>query len=131
MTTSPDWRENLLGKVDKAQRERQAGRRGHTTHLLHVRWEIVQLIRQAAELRGISVAGYCRRAIAGQLSRDLDMDAHQILLYMPVPAVFGSTQPHSGPGTAERKAYVEKMKDVAPPGTSIPDDGEGFGDWGW
>jgi hypothetical protein len=72
--------------------------------------EMKALLNEAAQRRGISMAGYARRAIAAFIAHDLGMELSEVTKYCAKPIHF---RPNGGAGRNEK----------------LNDDGEGHGDW--
>lgn len=109
----PDWRERVMAAVAESQAKRSGViQRGRRTGQLILQFdrEFNTALNLAAEARGITLAGYARRALARQIANDLDMDWTLLLSMCPAPLPYGST---SRPGTKHRTV----------------DNGEGYGDW--
>lgn len=106
-----DWRQNTLAAVASSQEGAKVVRTGRrrAQALLQFDVEFSRMLTEAARSRGISVAGYGRRALARQIAKDLGIDWAEALVYCPEPTPFGARQ-------ARRR---ERTTDT----------GEGFGDW--
>lgn len=80
----------------------------------NVPWQFKALVAMAAKRRGISIAGYLRRAVAAFVAVDLEMAYEDVLKELPFPAPTGKT------------GATWSDPDLAP---EDHDTGEGYGDW--
>lgn len=108
--SAPNWREAALGRVLFRQKKskRKTERDGGVLAVYDL--EFRPLIDEACYRRGISMAGYARRALAAMIAYDLDLPLEEVTKHMPYPTeyrAFGGTGRH--------------MKTA--------DDGQGYGDW--
>ena len=112
------WQERAVHSLDNQPRTKQEPN-GVARLSSPVHWKFISLVRLAAEVRDISVAGYIRRAVAAFVAHDLEMSFGEILQFSPLPNRFGA----GGVGKNALKPGW-KMTDPSP-----PDDGTGFGKW--
>ena len=105
----PGWEERVLAAVRKSQgrSNRWTDRRNGT--LLAYDDPFRVLLNEAAKRRGISMSGYCRRAVAAFIARDLGISLERVVSYTAAPAPYGT-----GAGGRLRKTQ---------------DSGQGFGPW--
>jgi len=86
----PGWQKRAFDRV----KARQRGSKRHTERQDGVRtvWDVPfrVLLDEAAMRRGISMAGYCRRAIAAFVAHDLGITPKASAQYMPVPTQYRS-----------------------------------------
>lgn len=86
----PGWQKRAFDRV----KSRQKGSKRHTERQDGVRtvWDIPfrTLLDEAAHRRGISMAGYCRRAIAAFVAHDLGITPKASAQYMPIPTEYRS-----------------------------------------
>lgn len=86
----PGWQKRAFDRV----KARQKGSKRHTERQDGVRtvWDIPfrVLLDEAASRRGISMAGYCRRAIAAFVAHDLGITPKASAQHMPVPTEYRS-----------------------------------------
>ena len=84
----PGWQRRAFERV----KSRQKGSKRHTERQDGVRtvWDVPfrVLLDEAANRRGISMAGYCRRAIAAFVAHDLGLESKEAAKYMPVPSAY-------------------------------------------
>lgn len=87
--SEPGWQERAMSRVKARQKQSKR----HTERRDGVRavWDLPfrALIDEAARRRGVSMAGYCRRAIAAFVEHDLGLDTGEAAQHMPVPTTYG------------------------------------------
>jgi hypothetical protein len=85
----PGWQARAFNRV----KARQKGSKRHTERQDGVRtvWDrpFRVLLDEAASRRGMSMAGYCRRAIAAFVAHDLGITPRAAAQYMPIPTPYG------------------------------------------
>lgn len=113
-----DWAERLKERVDRTQAEKQrkARRTRAANILLEFQIPFLIALREAAETRGMSSAGYARRAVAAFVARDLDVPFSDLTKNFPAPHLRGEVLKRD-PGEFRKAAGATS------------DDGEGYGDW--
>lgn len=81
----PGWQERAMARV-KA-RQRQSKRTTERRDGVRAVWDVPfrALIDEAARRRGMSMAGYCRRAICAFVEHDLGLKTGEGAQYMPTP----------------------------------------------
>lgn len=116
---TPGWEERTKTRVNEAQAatQKRKGRRRAANILLEFDLPFLTLLRQAAETRGMSSAGYARRAVAAFIAKDLGMDFPEVTQHFSAPHRPGEVLSPTGKRTVHMK----------PGGTS--DDGTGHGNW--
>lgn len=118
----PGWEDRLLALVNDDQREK-ADRRGAGMKNWPARLTLVcdiefrQLLRQAANERGMSAVGYVRRATAAFIAADLQLPFEAVASLTPKPA----------PPDGVRNLPVDQLP-LHNPGKQR-DDGVGHGSW--
>jgi hypothetical protein len=82
------WQERALARV-KA-RQKQSKRHTERADCVKVVFDppFRALLDEAASRRGLSMAGYCRRAIAAFVAHDLGLKPAEAARYMPVPTIY-------------------------------------------
>lgn len=114
----PSWQKNVMERVGRPDKPNRHGRWGTAMNTL-VSKEFREVIAVACQLRNISRSGYIRRAVSKQIAQDLGLEVHQVLKLTPKPTPWGvRTAPVQGDNGFKSYAHA-------------PDNGEGFGDWGW
>lgn len=104
-----DWKESLAQAMADGDRERER-RRGKLKRFdTYLPLDLLRNVEHCARERGISRAGYIRRALSVQVAKDLGLNWKDVAASSPIPAEWGS------------------RKKADP---SLRDDGRGFGDWG-
>lgn len=90
----PGWQQRAIARV----RARQKLSKRHTERQDGVRtvWDLPfrYLLDEAARRRGLSMAGYCRRAIAAFVEHDLGLNTGEGAQHMPVPTTYGLHRGH-------------------------------------
>lgn len=106
---TPGWEERVLAAVHKHQSKsgRWTNRKSGT--LLTYDPPFLELLQNAAELRGLGLAGYCRRAVAAFIAHDLDMPYFDVIRHTAKPPANQTTG-----GAKLRRTQ---------------DDGKGYGPW--
>lgn len=106
----PGWQARALQRVANRQRKskRAAEREGGVLAVYDL--DFRPLIDEACHRRGISMAGYARRALAAMIAYDLDLPLPEVLKHMPMP-----TQYREYGGTGRN--------------TKTEDSGQGYGPW--
>lgn len=91
----PGWQERAFERV-KA-RQKGSKRRTERQDSLRTVWDrpFRALLDEAARRRGMSMAGYCRRAIAAFVAHDLGIAPDEAGQYMPIPTPYRT---HHGMG---------------------------------
>lgn len=125
------WRERIIDKIES--RPKSAGAKSAGGDRFHVRLgeEYLHLLRRAARNRGISLAGYIRRAVAVQIAADLGMSPIDVISTSSYPAAYGEKIPPYPycPWAADAEGnqhHVPRDQMVL-----LPDDGKGYGRWPW
>lgn len=118
-----DYKARMLAKAELRASTRAAADRKTYSRLARYQFTcdppFLAALRAAAGLRGISVAGYVRRAIGSFVAADLGVPAAEVLRHVPQAAPRGKwvrrpiRDPRAGGRSAGRTA----------------DDGVGFGPW--
>lgn len=94
--SEPGWQERAVARVKARQRQSKR----HTERRDGVRavWDLPfrAFLDEAARRRGLSMAGYCRRAIAAFVEHDLGLSTGDGAQHMPVPTGY---RVHNGHGT--------------------------------
>lgn len=106
----PNWREIALGRVITRQKKSKRKAERDSGVLAVYDLDFRPLLDEACHRRGISMAGYARRAIAAMIAYDLELPLSEVTKHMPYPTeyrLFGGTGRH--------------MKTA--------DDGQGYGNW--
>jgi hypothetical protein len=108
--SDPDWRKNAMRRVMLRSKgsKRAAERDGGVLAVFDLGFR--QLLDEACYRRGISLAGYARRAIAAMVAHDLGIPLAEALKHMPLPTEY---RVYGGTGR----------------NTKTIDTGEGFGPW--
>jgi len=120
------WKQRMVDKVGKSEARRTRQRRRDKEYQFHVQATrpLLQAVRAAAKLRGISASGYIRRAVTKQTAKDLGVSWESLLKETPYPAAYGKKM-----APPEKVRYsVEGSTDISDRLAS-PDDGTGYGDW--
>jgi len=107
--SQPGWQDRVLERVRARQRKQMDSRRKAG---LTIRFDMPfrHLLDEAAHRRGMNLSGYCRRAIAAFVARDLGLPFSYVTQNFAKPLPYGQIVP------------LER-------GTKTVDDGEGWGDW--
>jgi hypothetical protein len=118
----PGWQGRLLALVENNERQKAAGRGSGSKHwpartVLISDIEFRGLLHQAASARGMSRAGYVRRAVAAFVAADLGLELVEVAAHMPRPT------PDGGPMALPAAEHPRNN-----PG-KWADDGVGFGSW--
>lgn len=107
----PGWQERVIEGISEPPK-------GKSNKMLsvgaNVSWQFKALLSMAAKRRGISIAGYVRRALAAFIATDLEMSLEDVLKEASFPSPYGV-------------ANGQWMRDDIAPGDH--DTGEGYGDW--
>lgn len=113
-----DWEDRLKQRVNETQaaKQKKARRTRPANILLEFKLPFLTALRAAADSRGMSSAGYARRAVAAFVAKDLDLPFEQLTRNFSAPHMRGEVLKRA-PGEF-RKAAGE-----------TEDDGKGFGDW--
>lgn len=113
-----DWEERLRERVERTQAEKQkkARRTRPANILLEFAIPFLTALREAADSRGMSSAGYARRAVAAFVARDLGVPFESLTQHFSAPHRRGEVLKRD-PGEF-RKAEGQTT-----------DDGKGFGSW--
>jgi hypothetical protein len=108
--STPGWRRAALDRV----KARQKGAKRHTERrngmTLYFDDPFRVLLDAAAERRGMSLAGYCRRAVAAMIAYDFGLNPAEVMVHTSRPVEYRAD---AGAGRAKR----------------TNDDGTGFGPW--
>jgi hypothetical protein len=108
--SKPGWQQRALERV----KARQKGAKRHTERrngmTLYFDDPFRVLLDAAAERRGMSLAGYCRRAVAAMIAYDLALTSAEVMTHTSRPTEYRA---EAGAGRAKR----------------TNDDGKGFGPW--
>lgn len=118
-----DYKARMLAKAELRAANRAASDRKTYSRLGRYQFTcdppFLAALRAAAGLRGISVAGYVRRAIGSFIAADLGVPAAEILRHVPAAAPRGKwvRRPIRDPKAGSRSAG------------RTHDDGVGFGPW--
>lgn len=84
--SEPGWQERAMARVKARQKQSKR----HTERRDGVRavWDLPfrAFLDEAARRRGMSMTGYCRRAIAAFVEYDLGLDTGEAAQHMAVPA---------------------------------------------
>ncbi|QGJ92779.1 hypothetical protein PBI_BEAGLE_19 [Arthrobacter phage Beagle] len=108
--SKPGWQQRALERV----KARQKGAKRHTERrngmTLYFDDPFRVLLDAAAERRGMSLAGYCRRAVAAMIAYDLGLLSSEVMQFTSRPTEYRAD---AGAGRAKR----------------TNDDGIGFGPW--
>lgn len=83
------WQDNLLATLAEQRAKKTQGRRHGWGFTLRVSREFLILVNEATDLVNWGKTTYIRRAVAAQMSWDLDIDVHRLLLHAP-------TESHKG-----------------------------------
>lgn len=85
------WRQKALDRVLNKDLRTNPNKKKHGNSLyMLVGWRLKELLNVAAQKRGSSKSTYMRRAIAGYIAYDLDMDIVDVLEDGPRPCAWGS-----------------------------------------
>lgn len=108
--SAPNWREKAMGRV--VARQRLSSRATNRSHGMYIFMDdpMKALVDEAAFRRGISMAGYIRRALGAMIAHDLGLTLHDVVKHSALP------------NTYEQNRFGNRR-----PRTQ--DDAEGFGDW--
>lgn len=113
-----DWEERLRERVERTQREKQ--RKSRRTRPANILLEFgipfLTALRAAADSRGMSSAGYARRAVAAFVAHDLGVPFESLTQHFSAPHRRGEVLKRN-PGEF-RKAEGQTT-----------DDGQGYGSW--
>lgn len=106
---TPGWEQRVVKMVHEHQKKsgRWTNRKSGT--LITYDPPFLHLLQAAAEVRGIGLAGYCRRAVAAFIAHDLDMPITDVLKHSAMPPANQTTG-----GARLRRTQ---------------DDGTGYGKW--
>jgi len=117
----PDWREKVTAGVEQAERKR---RRPAMTFNVDIGLRL--MLGAAAELRGMSLAAYARRAICAFVAHDLGLPFASVTKFCP------SVEDPENLIAKQAKAALTKTGGKIYGGGKIPttrDDGLGYGSW--
>lgn len=108
--SKPGWQQRALERV----KARQKGAKRHTERrngmTLYFDDPFRVLLDEAAQRRGMSLAGYCRRAVAAMIAHDLGLKPQETMAHTSRPTEYRA---EAGAGRAKR----------------TNDDGTDFGPW--
>lgn len=106
----PGWKEDALARIALRQKrtKRNAERKSGVLAVYDPPFQV--FFDEAASRRGMSLAGYARRALAAMIAYDLGIPIDTITKYMPRP-----TEYRAGGGVGRQD--------------KTEDDGRGFGPW--
>lgn len=100
------WQQKVLNRVLSKSLATNPNKKRHGNSLyMHVGWRLKELLNIAAQKRGCSKSTYMRRAIAGYLAHDLDMDIAEVLEDGPRPCAWGATGAHESDPQDDAKSY--------------------------
>ena len=108
--SKPGWQQRALERVKARQRpaKRHTERRNGMTLYFDDPFRV--LLDAAAERRGMSLAGYCRRAVAAMIAHDFGLRPQDVMTHTARPTEYRA---EAGAGRAKK----------------TNDDGTGFGAW--
>lgn len=108
--STPGWQKRALERVIARQRKSQRHTERRNGMSLYFDDGFRVLLDAAAERRGMSLAGYCRRAVGAMIAHDLGLPVAEVLQHTSVPVEYRA------------EAGAGRMKKTR-------DDGKGFGPW--
>lgn len=106
----PGWEKRALEAVKARQKKSKRWTERRDGVLCTFDMGAKVLLSEAARRRGISMAGYARRALAAMIAYDLDIPIGQVTQYMSVPVEYKATLSNGRP-------------------VRLNDDGRGYGPW--
>lgn len=115
----PQWQKNTMERIGAGKKRRWDGKWGITVGIT-VAKELRELLAIVCQARDISRSGYIRRALVKQLAIDTGRPVSELLAMTPRPTPWGV-----------RTAPKHKENGDFSTWTHPPDDGKGFGEWGW
>lgn len=111
MSTPATWKD----RVDIAVAAAQAARRppmGNDKLVATFRSPAAELIRQAAAARGVTVAGFIRRAALAMAAQTLEMTYDQVIAADPTIQLAGASSPAPDPsGRIGGPWEIERLRD--------------------
>jgi hypothetical protein len=113
-----DWADRTRARVNEQQaaKQKKARRTRPANILLEFKIPFLALLRAAADSRGMSSAGYARRAVAAFVAKDLGLPFEEITANFSAPHMRGEVLKRD-PGEFRKAAGATE------------DDGKGYGDW--
>jgi len=97
-----DWREKLMDQVDAREVETASRRRSIG---LNFPTDLYELVQNAARERGISMAGFARRAAVAFAVHDLDLDWDEVMADEKPVQPYGVAEPGARANEGAGRGY--------------------------
>lgn len=108
--SDPDWKKKALERVIARQKPHTNRTKRRNGLMLYFDDPFRVLLDAAASRRGMSLAGYCRRAVAAMIAHDFGLEPGQVMMHSARPTEYRADAGH---GRAIK----------------TNDDGTGYGPW--
>jgi hypothetical protein len=106
----PGWQQRALDRVIARQKGSKNNTERRNGMMIYFDDPFRVLLDAAAHRRGLSLAGYCRRAIGAMIARDFGLEVGQVLMHTSRPTEYRAA---AGAGRVGK----------------TNDDGKGYGPW--